>query len=780
LVEPLRGLARLGIVVDWSLARKSLFTSVVVLGLVLYSTFLLHIAHGRLDLLPFLDPQVLEKQIELSYLTIGAWVVLGLVSALLVRSHPESNFFRFAPVQLYAITNSIYAYLFGYFTDPYGFVTLVGGILVGLPLFGGIATRAGVISWLSVFGVLVFLQQIGEIPYGPLYKSSPIVDGKLSLAWALGIGSINVTGGLLTAVLSFSMFSQLRRSDGLLRQNQVELLTTVDELSKTTDALEEGRRELELRVEERTLELKVSNRNLQFEIEEREKTVAELINIRSAMEAAIEGVAHVSAEGTILSANPAFLAMHSVRAPELIGSPANSWIDPNGRAQVMKELLDLKTGGKAEVSIRGLRPDGTSFAQFLALVRILGGRPGEHYRFARDVTRQNELSDQLNHAMKMEAIGRLAGGVAHDFNNLLMAILAASERLQAIFRASSPQGEELEMADMIAMAGTRAAALTSQLLDFAHVQPPKTSRIDVNQSVRNALELLAPALAEAIHVEADLCSELLFSSGDSSRFDSGLLNVCLNAKDAMPEGGRLSVITREVTLNLEESTFVGFQPREARHARIDVIDDGVGMDAATKSQVFDPFFTTKPAGKGTGLGLSVFGTYVREVGGALKITSSPGQGTTCSIYIPITDQFAQSDKKPLLASEKVASETILLAEDEDIVARATTMLLSHAGYEVIRCETGQEAVDIYRERMDEIDLILLDYRMPVMTGAQAFRELKKFDPEVRAILMSGNLSRPEFADLAAEGIRSILRKPCSRIELNAAIREALKDAQPST
>ncbi len=216
----LSAFARLGAVVGWTSAKKSLLTSGAVLCLVLYSTFLLHLARNRLDLFPFIDPDVLGLQIQLSYVTLGAWLVLGLASLVAGKRHPEAGFFRYGPVQVYAITNSLFAYLFGYFTDPYGFVTLVGGIMVGLPLFGGFATRAGLISWLSIFGVLVLLEQLGEIPYGPLYQSSPILNGQLSLPWALGIGSINVTGGLLTAVFSFSMFGQLRKRDRLLLHNQ--------------------------------------------------------------------------------------------------------------------------------------------------------------------------------------------------------------------------------------------------------------------------------------------------------------------------------------------------------------------------------------------------------------------------------------------------------------------------------------------------------------------------------------------------------------------------------
>jgi CheY-like chemotaxis protein len=231
--------------------------------------------------------------------------------------------------------------------------------------------------------------------------------------------------------------------------------------------------------------------------------------------------------------------------------------------------------------------------------------------------------------------------------------------------------------------------------------------------------------------------------------------------------------TEAVEIDLDDPAFASFQPKGSRHVLISIVDNGSGMDAKVMAQVFDPFFTTKPVGKGTGLGLSVLSTYVREIGGALNMSSRPGEGTTCSIYMPFSEQAECSIDTGSLAPDVSGNETVLLAEDEDIVAKATTMLLSHSGYNVIRCADGLEAVNTYRERRDEIDLVLLDYRMPVMTGAEAFLELRRLDPGVPVILMSGNLSLPEFSQLEKESLSAILKKPCSRLDLTAAVREAI-------
>lgn len=770
--EP-KGFARLGQIVEWAAVDKSLLLSGIVFGLHLYVILLLYLARANHELLPFLDPGVVDQLIQFNYMTIGAWGLLGLSALVLRRKQGDLVFFEYAGIQLFAISNAAYAYFLGFFTEPFGYMTLIGGMMVGLPLFGRLPTLAGLASWLSLFGTLTLLEQMSVIPYAPLLQSSPVIDGQLSTYWALGMHSINITGAVLTGVFMVTIIGLLQKRDELLTLNESKLLEVVGDLSDTTAELEEAGRKLELRVDERTLELKVANRNLQFEVAEREKSAKELNSIRAAMESAIEGVARVGADGRIQSANAAFLAMHGADLNEMLGSASNGWIEEADRPDVIQAVLGLAGEGKAELNVSGRRSDGTVFFQVIAVVKVADGPEGGHYRFARDMTRQNELSSQLNHAMKMEAIGHLAGGIAHDFNNLLMAILTASERLQEFFGDDPSVAEQSEMADMISMAGTRAAALTAQLLDFAHLQPPSISTIDINKSLEGVLELLAPALGESIEVVSQFSSERLFTSGDLSRFESGLLNVGLNASDAMPEGGRLVIKTEAVEIDLDDPAFASFQPKGSRHVLISIVDNGSGMDAKVMAQVFDPFFTTKPVGKGTGLGLSVLSTYVREIGGALNMSSRPGEGTTCSIYMPFSEQAECSIDTGSLAPDVSGNETVLLAEDEDIVAKATTMLLSHSGYNVIRCADGLEAVNTYRERRDEIDLVLLDYRMPVMTGAEAFLELRRLDPGVPVILMSGNLSLPEFSQLEKESLSAILKKPCSRLDLTAAVREAI-------
>lgn len=767
---------RLTDMASWSAAHKSLLVSVAVLGLCLYATGLLYFARFNPEQFPFIDPRVLGYQIDFSFLTIGCWVLLGVASFVVPARHSNSVFFEHAPIQLFAISNVFFAYLYGFFTDPYGFVTLIGGMLVGIPLFGTAPTRLGLASWLMIFVALSLLEQMGVIPYAPLFSHWPVLDGSLSTFWALGMGSVNVIGGLLCSFFGFFLLSRMRERDQLLKKNEGELLTVVNTLRQTSSDLEDSRRELELRVDERTLELKVANRNLEFEIEARERAAVELISIRAAMESAIEGVALVGTGGQVESANAAFIEMHGTTAEEMIGSSANVWIAEANRPEMVRAVLDIASGGKAEINVAGLRSEASDFPQFIAAVNIPGGEMGQHYRFARDVTRQTELSAQLNQAMKMEAIGHLAGGIAHDFNNLLMAILTASGHLQDFFQDSSQAGEELEMADMITMAATRAAALTSQLLEFAHARPSATTTFDVNESFRNMFDILRPALDESIQVNSKFCEEQLLTEGDASRFDSGLLNVALNARDAMPDGGTLRVQSAVVEIDPSDSRFANFSPSTTRQARIELVDDGCGMEPSTVERVFDPFFTTKPAGEGTGLGLSVFSVYLREVGGAMTMESAPGEGTTCSIYVPLSQGDLSIEEDSPRTVDGRGNEVILLVEDEDLVAVATTRLLVRRGYRIVRCANGLEALTLFRERGAEFDLVLLDYRMPVMGGAETLEGLKELSPQIPIVLMSGNLSPAELADLEDKGLDGVIGKPCSGDALSAKIRETVDAA----
>jgi len=491
-----------------------------------------------------------------------------------------------------------------------------------------------------------------------------------------------------------------------------------------------------------------------------------------ALEEAIEGIARVGPDGTFQTVNPALASMHGSRARALIGTHADDWIIEADRPEVEKAVVALTESGRQELTVRGRRSDGSTFVENLFLIAIPNESVGAHYRFARDVTKQQQLTEQLTQSVKMDAIGRLSGGIAHDFNNLLMTVLTASDRLKKTVGGLPESEQALEYLGWINTAAQRGASLTRQLLDFSHVKASDPGPIDVNQSLRRLIGMLDSVLGSAIKVESDLAAETLVTEGDLARFESGLMNLAVNARDAMPEGGCLRFRSAESHIDPSDPRFAAFHLETDRFVCIEVIDDGVGIDAEIQDDIFDPFFTTKPVGKGTGLGLSLFYTYAREVGGAMEILSPPGGGTKVSIYFPMSNKIPKVADEPLRKGT-TGNETILLADDEPMVAELLRLVLTEAGFEVIPCADGREAVEKFKQHRDSVAAVLLDYRMPELNGIEAFGEIHQAAPETPVILMSGNIAAAEIEDLQRHGLRGVLRKPCVADEVLAAIRSAI-------
>ena len=491
-----------------------------------------------------------------------------------------------------------------------------------------------------------------------------------------------------------------------------------------------------------------------------------------ALEEAIEGIARVSPGGTFQTVNPALASMHGGRPGDLIGTPAAEWIVEEDRSEVEAAVSAMVERGRQELTVRGRRADGSTFVENLFLIGIPDEEVGTHYRFVRDVTRQQQLTEQLTQSVKMDAIGRLSGGIAHDFNNLLMTILTASDRLKKTMESLPEPNPGPEYLGWINTAAQRGASLTRQLLDFSHVKASDPGPIDVNQSLRRLIGMLDSVLGTAIKVESDLATESLVTEGDLARFESGMMNLAVNARDAMPEGGCLRFQSSERHVDPSDPRFAAFNLKTDRFVCIEVIDDGVGIDAEIQDDIFDPFFTTKPVGKGTGLGLSLFYTYTREVGGAMEILSPPGGGTKVSIYLPRSNQLLEAVEEPL-QKRATGHETVLLADDEPMVAELLRLVLTEAGFQVISCADGQEAVENFERYRDSVAVVLLDYRMPGLNGIEAFSRIHQRAPEVPVILMSGNIAAAEIEDLQLKGLRGVLRKPCVGDEVLTAIRAAI-------
>jgi PAS domain S-box-containing protein len=403
--------------------------------------------------------------------------------------------------------------------------------------------------------------------------------------------------------------------------------------------------------------------------------------------------------------------------------------------------------------------------------RILG-----YQGVARDVTEQvqaeadrKRLERQLRQAQKMEAVGRLAGGVAHDFNNLLTVIIGctqlAREEASADSGLSRLLGETLESA-------RRAASLTQQLLAFSRLQTIAPRVIDLNAQLTALEGMLRRTLSEDVELSLDLSSDLWPVSLDTSQLDQLVINLAVNARDAMSNGGSLILETRNTRLTQAYcSTHMGSKPGE--YVVLTVSDTGCGMDQATLEHVFEPFFTTKPEGKGTGLGLATVYGIVNQNRGYVDVYSEPGKGTTVRVYLPRYRGSESQDAAPAGSPSVGGTETILLVEDNTPLRRLTARLLQRLGYTVLDAETPDRALAICREYEGEIQLLLTDVVMPVMNGAMLAEAVLRFRPRIRVLFMSGYPANIiARRGLLHPGVLH-LEKPFEASELGNKVREVL-------
>jgi len=383
----------------------------------------------------------------------------------------------------------------------------------------------------------------------------------------------------------------------------------------------------------------------------------------------------------------------------------------------------------------------------------------------------DELNQKLSQSQKMEAMGQLTGGVAHDFNNLLTVILGNAEYLAEKLAANR---ELHKIADSIATAAERGSDLTRSLLAFARKQPLMPQNIDIGQKVLGMEQLLRRTLGEHIECEFQLDRDLWQASVDPGQLTAALLNLVLNARDAMPQGGRLSVEVRNASLD-ESDLDVNGEAHPGDYVMVAVTDTGSGMIAEVASRAFEPFFTTKEVGKGTGLGLSMVYGFARQSGGAMQIKSEPGHGTLVKLFFPRVGT-ARQDATPIgnRVTTPTGSETILVVEDNDLVRSYVENELKELGYRVIAARNAPEALAILREP-GEIDLLFTDVVMPGgMFGPELAKQAAKLRPGLEVLFTSGYTEHPLQPPDGLDGEARILNKPYRRTDLALMLRTVLK------
>lgn len=395
--------------------------------------------------------------------------------------------------------------------------------------------------------------------------------------------------------------------------------------------------------------------------------------------------------------------------------------------------------------------------------------------YGHDITEYKHLEDQLRHAQKMEAIGRLAGGVAHDFNNLLTAMMGIAEYIL-------PQAEESPtLAAGIAeiqSTARRAAELTRQLLAFSRRQPSKHVPVDIAQTIGAIGSMLRRIIGETVSLRMSFPQELPRFMGDPGQLEQIIMNLAVNARDAMPHGGELSILISVVSHD-DDRPLEHALLRPGDHVRIVVRDTGVGMDDDTKRRVFEPFFTTKGEGKGTGLGLSTVYAIVERWGGRVYVESIEGAGTGFYIYLPAVEAPAERiEAARIVATQTQGSETVLVVEDETTVREVVSRILRHCGYTVLEAASGEEAFTLAKHYTGPIDMLVSDMVMPGMSGRELAELLETHRPGLRMLFMSGHCEDEDAEFVSELESPRFIQKPFTATELASKVRELLDVVEP--
>ncbi len=488
-----------------------------------------------------------------------------------------------------------------------------------------------------------------------------------------------------------------------------------------------------------------------------------------------DAICLLDAEGRVSQWNRAAQRMTGYEEEEILGrSFAHFFGDADVESGEPERLLKTAMGAEGFAEDEGwrFRKDGTRLRASSTVTALRDGdgtlRGFSHVM--RDLTERHSLEEQLRQAQRMESVGRLAGGVAHDFNNLLAAIQGSSELLLDRL----PEGDRSRRAaERICKAAERGAALTQQLLALSRRHPQRPEILDLNAIVAEMRDLVTRLLGEDIELSVDLASRLPRVELDPTHIDQILMNLVVNARDAMPAGGSLEIGTKRVELAPSEAERLELTP--GHYAELRVRDSGHGMNAETLSKIFEPFFTTKSPGKGTGLGLSTVFGLVKQSQGSIAVESEPGHGTTVRIYLPTASRrMSRREKMPPSTPNGVRGhETVLIVEDDQLLREITCEVLGAAGYSVQCANTPDEAIRLSRTGEERIDLVLSDVVMPQMNGLDLIERLRERHPDLRVLLMSG-YSQTDLKDrVALDPDTPLISKPFSNQALTDQIRGIL-------
>ncbi len=491
--------------------------------------------------------------------------------------------------------------------------------------------------------------------------------------------------------------------------------------------------------------------------------------ITTAIEESGEGVIIANRNGDIEYVNPAVEVITGYTEEEL----RSINIFANMRCWGIGEdvVRDVANGNIWSASLKSKKKDGKDYYEVLSVIPVKNEK-AEVIKFvsiSRDLTKERSLEDQLRQSQKMEVVGRFAGGIAHDFNNILTAIMGYGNLIMEDMREDDPLRDYVRE---VLSSTERAANLTRSLLAFSRRQPISLRPVNLNEIIKGVEKLLLRLIGEDIEMKTTFSEKDMTVMADPGQLEQTLLNLATNARDAMPEGGLLTIETSLVDID-EEYVKSHLFAKPGTYALITVTDTGTGMDAETREKVFEPFFTTKGVGKGTGLGMSIVYGIIKQHDGNINVYSEPGMGATFKIFLPLVKTGLEELQPVEVTGPVRGTETVLLAEDDASVRRLIKEVLEKNGYTVVEAADGEDAVMVFREKGEKIDILLLDVMMPKKNGIAAYEEIIKMDPEIKTLFMSGYAEEVLYRKGITEKGLHLLSKPVSPNNILKSIREAL-------
>jgi PAS domain S-box-containing protein len=493
--------------------------------------------------------------------------------------------------------------------------------------------------------------------------------------------------------------------------------------------------------------------------------------LRAVLNSIPDLIARKDAAGVYRGGNTAFAEFLGRDAADVVGRTDADLFPPELAAALEAADRRVLAGGPPErLEVWAAARDGRRvlFETLRAPLVGPGGRPFGLIGISRDITQRRQIEEQLRQTGTLEAVGQLAGGVAHDFNNLLTAVLGHLALAQEQLPADHPARELVAGGEQAAW---RAADLTRQLLGFARRHALRLEPTDPAACVAETVALLRRTIDPRIAIDVRTDPPPGPVLADAGQIGQVLLNLCLNARDAMPEGGTLTLEAADVTVD-EAHAGRHVAARPGAYVRLRVADTGAGIPPEVRERIFEPFFTTKGPGQGTGLGLAVVHGIVEQHRGWVEVASEPGRGSRFDVYLPRSPRPTPPPAPAPAAAPARGTETVLLADDEPMIRTLGRAILEPRGYRVLLAADGQEAVDVFRREQGHIDLVILDLTMPRLSGRDACRELARLDPNVRVLLSSG-YAADQAGALGEAGVRGFVGKPYRPADLTAAVRAAL-------